>query len=354
MNHDTTYSRAEIPGNRWTYFALAEWSFTKLLDCKNETNMNTTNTKLWVANCTWATDEAVNRTSTASWILPTPDATVFPIQPSNVSIHVAEESLNSSCVRRSFTYPGWWVDVPTAQSIRIRNMATNYTATWCATPPNNDKGSICDRGAWETLGLSGPPETQLRRSSTPEMVINQTWKCAGVKSEFSSSASFTIPKNLSSYQSFEVQGTLSKPVELRPNRPPPPKGIKTPGCTAASANPRWTISNIRQWQERFVAISAFVSFFRRNGTLDFDLYNHANQLTTHCRVEGEELTNYTGFPLTVDTIRYDKWFDCDVNTSDPHQFPKYNVSTLVQFDKRSGFLRLNHTWFCSDEGDDQP
>ncbi|GAB1319314.1 hypothetical protein MFIFM68171_09524 [Madurella fahalii] len=339
----------------WTYIGLAQWSFTSPLNCPNDTTAPSGP----VVNCTWSKEENVDPTRTASWVPATPDATVVPITPNSASVVVTEETLNSSCIRRSFTYPGWLVEAISSNSLELRNMATNYSVT-CHLATDLDENVECKGGEWARNGLAQAPDTQLRWSSTGELSISQAWTCARTKSGFKSKGSIMIPpectpeKGACLGRSFEVQGMLTEPIALRPNRPPPPPGIKTPGCTAASATPRWTLSNIRQRQEKLMVVSAFVGILRRTGILDFDLHNHANNLTTHCHIEGEELTNYTGYPLQQDTIRYDKWWSCDVNASDPHQFPKYNVSTMVQFDKRIGFLGLNHTWYCSDEGDDHP
>jgi hypothetical protein len=104
-----------------------------------------------------------------------------------------------------------------------------------------------------------------------------------------------------------------------------------------------------------MSVNFAFSFLNRWGSLDFDLRNHANDVKIHCHVEGEELTNYQALQLTQDTLRYDKWWSCDVvnQTLFPAAdgFPVRNdISTSVQFDRRSGVLVVSQSWYCA--GDD--
>ena len=151
--------------------------------------------------------------------------------------------------------------------------------------------------------------------------------------------------------SLEIHGTLSKPISLTPVAPPAPPGINEPGCHVASLSPHWTFRNVKhsQWMRRsYSALTGTMIF--RTGYLDLDIYNQANHVTIPCRLVGEELTNYTDSISRLPD--YNKWWLCDV--IDPHLFPKYNVSTWVRFDKSSGTLGINQTWYCSDRNDTKP
>jgi len=156
---------------------------------------------------------------------------------------------------------------------------------------------------------------------------------------------------------FSIPGTLSQPVSLHPTLPPPPAGIHTPNCSAASISPSWTISNLKQTQTQTRLIPILTDSIIRRGILDFDLFNHANNITTHCHIEGEGLTNYTGYSTTQNTVGYDKWWSCDQlppgTLSPGDEFPKRNLlSTAIQFNKNVPFLVVNQTWFCQGEGED--
>ena len=178
-------------------------------------------------------------------------------------------------------------------------------------------------------------------------------------SNFASTGLITIPSECTNTactnRTLSIKGTLSQPVSLHPRLSPPPQGITTANCASASRSPSWTISNIRHQQNMSMSVNFAFSFLNRWGSLDFDLRNHANDVAIHCHVEGEELTNYPALPLTQDTLRYDKWWSCDAvnQTLFPAAdgFPVRNdISTSVQFDRRSGVLVVSQSWYCA--GDD--
>ncbi len=146
--------------------------------------------------------------------------------------------------------------------------------------------------------------------------------------------------------SFEIQGTLSKPISLTSTRPPPPEGIFTTGCHSASESPTWTLKDVKHSQSMSRIYSAFTgALISRSGYLDLDIYNHANKVTIPCRLVGEGLTNYTDSANQLPN--YNLWWTCDA--IDQHLFPKYNISTLVMFNKTAGTLGVNQTWYCSDD-----
>ncbi|KAK3373132.1 hypothetical protein B0T24DRAFT_719874 [Lasiosphaeria ovina] len=324
-----------------TYIGTAEWNFTAHLDCPNDSKERSPyGVEGPVVNCTLSKDEQTPVTRTVAWISPTPTVTEIPIRPNNASVPSMEAPPQNSnekrCIGRSFTYPRWHVERFASDTaggsginLNLRHAATNYSVS-CSTNTGNNGDIVCAQadGEWNKYGVLTAPDIEIHFDrSTRELSVSEAW-------------------------GFLPQPLLRHQRGSHPPGPPPPAGIKTPGCSAASASPLWTVSSATQRQRRDGDITPIWNIVTRSGVVDFALLNHANDITTHCHVEAEPFTNYTN--LTGDLLTFDttKWYSCDV--VDPHLFPKYNISTAMQFDKLTDFLAFNQTWYCSDEGDDHP
>ena len=93
------------------------------------------------------------------------------------------------------------------------------------------------------------------------------------------------------------------------------------------------------------SVPGIITFITNTGKLDLTLRNTANNLAIDCHLSGAELNIYGGGNL-------DKWWSCD--QPDPHAFPKYSVSTSLQFNQVTRGIAINQTWYCSDEGPEHP
>ena len=169
---------------RKTYVALAQWKLTAPLDCPSDAANGTGNgQQMQVVNCTLSSLEKVNTTQPALWYPATsPASTSVPVQPNTTPI-VQSPAENSTCLARSFAYPGWTIENYSRDDwgnmmLNVRQSSTDY-------PVNCHMGSLdqdfsCDGDAdWARYGMSEKPETQLHwDGSSHELSVGQTWICA--------------------------------------------------------------------------------------------------------------------------------------------------------------------------------
>jgi hypothetical protein len=140
-----------------------------------------------------------------------------------------------------------------------------------------------------------------------------------------------------------IEGHLRKPVSLTPAPIPPPPNANTPNCMINSQKPGepiWTITKFLYMTTKRGFTNHFGSsngeLFPFNRTLEIVLRNDANGYTQSCVINDPAIDNAT-----------DKWWPCFRERA-PHTFAKRAIETYVQFNKDTGLLRINQTWYCND------
>jgi hypothetical protein len=108
--------------------------------------------------------------------------TNIPVRPNNTSVSTSTSG-NSTCVEKSFMYPGWsldeyvvdeWSDI----SLALRQASTGYRLN-CHLGPLDENFSCSGDADWVQHGLLTAPETQLRwDNATCQISVNQSWTCA--------------------------------------------------------------------------------------------------------------------------------------------------------------------------------
>ena len=170
--------------SRKTYVALAQWKLTAPLDCPGDVaNATGSGQQRQVVNCTLSPQEKVNTTQPALWYPATsPVSTSVPIRPNDTPV---SQSLagNSTCLARSFAYPGWTIENYSRDdwgniNLNVRQSSTDYSVN--CHMGSLDQDLSCDGDAdWVLYGLYAKPETQLHwDGSSHKISVAQTWICA--------------------------------------------------------------------------------------------------------------------------------------------------------------------------------
>jgi len=134
-----------------------------------------------VINCTLSSDEKGLVPKAAIWVPAISSAfTNIPVRPNNTSA-LTPASRNSTCVAKSFMYPGWSLDEYVAgegSSLSLRQASTGYRLN-CHLGPLDEKLSCSGDADWAQHGLLTTPETQLQwDNATRQISVNQSWTCA--------------------------------------------------------------------------------------------------------------------------------------------------------------------------------
>ncbi|GAB1317059.1 hypothetical protein MFIFM68171_07269 [Madurella fahalii] len=142
-----------------------------------------------------------------------------------------------------------------------------------------------------------------------------------------------------------LRGSLTKPVSLTPAPIPAPPNTDTPNCLVNSQHPYqpiWTLTRFlyqatKRGVDNFPAAGEVNGvLFPYNRTLEIELRNEANGFTQSCAFNDPILDNVT-----------DRWWPCSYAKS-PHTFPQRAIETYVQFNRDTGRLKVNQTWYCND------
>ena len=129
-----------------------------------------------------------------------------------------------------------------------------------------------------------------------------------------------------------VKGSLTSSVTITPAYPEGPTGHDSPGCTARSEKPSWTLSSVHYTDEPGDG----------NGTLPFQNFNvivtnPANGYQASCMPGGS-----FGGPPSLTRLT------CAGYEFQSSLVGQYPILTTASFDPATATFSLNQTWFCDD------
>lgn len=146
-----------------------------------------------------------------------------------------------------------------------------------------------------------------------------------------------------------IRGSLTKPVTLTPAPIPAPPNASTPNCLANSQDltkPLWTLTRFLYQTTNQTLTNYPIQWegqpFPYGRTLRFSLRNEANGFTQSCDFDD---------PVLDGTI--DRWWPC-MDATPPHTFPQRAIETYFQFNRETGGLLINQTWYCNDTQEGTP
>lgn len=136
-----------------------------------------------LVNCTFSSDEKGLTPKAAIWMPATSSALIdIPIRP-NTGMVSGSGGGNSTCVERSFMYPGWHLDdyvvhIGGGVGLTLRQASTTYRVG-CHMGFPDKKFSCHGDEDWAQNGLIKAPETQLGwDNATRQISVSQSWTCA--------------------------------------------------------------------------------------------------------------------------------------------------------------------------------
>lgn len=139
-----------------------------------------------------------------------------------------------------------------------------------------------------------------------------------------------------------VKGSLLLPVAIKPAYANGPIGHATPGCTAASQNPSWTLSEIYFFDQAgndSVNSTAWQNF-------NLLVTNPAINYEVNC-IPGGPADTVTSLPSTVN-------LGCAGGEFQSAEVDTYQLSTSASFDITTFDFTLNQTWYCDDTDQGKP
>lgn len=169
-----------------------------------------------------------------------------------------------------------------------------------------------------------------------------------------------------------IPATLTKPIEVTPYVPPAPAGHDAPGCTGRSRSPSWKITGFEWWRGgrnftwTFIGTASGISGL---GMVRLNLTNEANQQRYSCTWQSEhgETSNITVievvmnapimgqlmYPMPEKSLYYrcDSTHSLDEDTTQSHNYETTTSMRLISSENR---LLINQTWYCDDEGAQNP
>lgn len=145
-----------------------------------------------------------------------------------------------------------------------------------------------------------------------------------------------------------IRGSLDVPARLSPAPIPAPPGSDTPNCLVKSQllnEPVWNVTRFLYkstkraviWSTEWDGI-----LYPFNRTLEVELHNLANGVTQSCTFNDPVLDELT-----------DRWWPC-FSVENPHEFPQRAIETYVSFNRDTGVLLVNQTWYCNDTQEGAP
>ena len=319
-------------------------------------------------------------TVNAKWTLPTLPSNRLVPRPTRPSDTNTSRGLDPApaedCTDISFTHPDWVLDdifyIPGPKPTKpdVKTTSLNFTVASRATGAQahcrwegalKDHMFSSDRGVMVLVCSSSPQNIsnafRSRDNFTAdyymdgrELTLRQDWTCGDTQgkysTEFAAAKALVLPfyctddgGSTCRANRLTLRGGLTKPASIgvpETNFAPPPN-ISTPGCTAGSGAPSWTVTKFWFNQTKFGRTQgnrSLTSTSPKGQILEFEVTNNANQHTTRCVITDASLSDVT-----------DTRFRCGSGGSGS---APYELETYIKFNVSEGVAYFNQTWFCSD------
>ncbi|KAI3316740.1 hypothetical protein HD806DRAFT_552055 [Xylariaceae sp. AK1471] len=226
-----------------------------------------------------------------------------------------------------------------------------------------------------------PP--QISFDTGGDLYVDHTWSCldneAKVPVNFMGSGVKTLPLECdddyvkcTAPGPVRIPAILTEPIGVTPYIPPTPAGHDTPGCTKRSRSPSWKITGFEWWTggRNFTwTLIGTASGISGLGMAKLNLTNEANQQRYSCTWQSEngETSNITVvevvmnvpimgqlmYPMPEKSLYYrcETAHSLDENTTERRNYETITSMRLISSENR---LLINQTWYCDDEGAQNP